>query len=58
MTNEHENPVICAVCIHTGKITTLKDGKHLTCELRNNKPIYGSKPKWCPLKESEGKNEI
>ena len=46
-----EIPVICAECKHTGKFVSLKDGHHLTCELKDNKPIYGSKPKWCPLGE-------
>lgn len=54
---ENESPVICAVCEHTGKCVDLKDGKHLTCELCNKRPIYGSKPKWCPLKESEEEKE-
>ena len=41
-------PVICAECTDAGKIIRLADGNHLTCGLMNAKPIYGSKPKWCP----------
>lgn len=41
-------PVICAECNDTGKIVSLKDGRHLTCALMDDKTIYGSKPKWCP----------
>ena len=53
-----DKPVICAECKDTGKIVSLKDGSHLTCALENNKPIYGSKPKWCPKeKTQEGKQE-
>ena len=44
-------PVICAECNDTGQIVKLKDGDHLTCKLMNDKPIYGSKPKWCPKGE-------
>lgn len=50
-------PIICAECKHTGKIITLKDGDHLTCELKDNKAIYGSKPKWCPLEIKEKNND-
>lgn len=49
-------PVICAECKHTGKFQHFKDGTHLTCELKDNKVIYGSKPKWCPLAELKGEN--
>ena len=41
-------PIICAECTDTGKITKLNDGNHLTCALMGNRPIWGSKPKWCP----------
>jgi len=41
-------PVICAECADTGRIVKMTDGNHLTCELMNGKPVYGSKPKWCP----------
>jgi len=47
----NDDPVICAVCKDTGAFVKLKDGNHLTCSLMGDKPIYGSKPKWCP-KES------
>ena len=43
-----DNPVICAECRNTGNIITLQDGRHLSCALMDNKPIWGSKPKWCP----------
>lgn len=46
-----DSPVICAECKDTGTFVKLKDGNHLTCSLMGDKPIYGSKPKWCP-KES------
>ena len=48
MTNQEDDPVICAECRDTGTIITLKDGRHLTCELMGNRPIWGSKPRWCP----------
>ena len=48
MRTAEDKPVICAECRDTGKITTLKDGNHLTCHLKNDKPIYGSMPSWCP----------
>lgn len=43
-----DKPVICAVCRDTGRITRLPDGNHLTCALMDERPIWGSKPKWCP----------
>lgn len=43
-----EVPVICAECADAGRILRLADGNHLTCNLMDGKPIYGSKPKWCP----------
>ena len=43
-----DKPVICAECRDTGRIATLKDGRHLTCHLMNDRPIYGSMPSWCP----------
>lgn len=52
---DNDSPVICAMCEHTGRFVTLQDGKHLTCELKDNKPIYGSKPSWCPLKKKTSK---
>lgn len=52
-----DKPVICAECKDTGKIVGLKDGNHLTCSLTNNRPIYGSKPKWCPKETPEGKEQ-
>ena len=52
-----DKPVICAECKDTGKIVGLKDGNHLTCSLTNNRPIYGSKPKWCPKETQEGKEQ-
>ena len=50
---EMDNPVICAECKDTGKIVKLKDGNHLTCELKDGKPIYGSKPSWCPKRAND-----
>lgn len=49
------DPVICAECNYVGKIVHLDiSGDYLTCEKMNNKVIYNSKPKWCPLnKERE-----
>lgn len=47
-----DDPVICAECKDTGTIIELKDGRHLTCELMNNRPIWGSKPKWCPKRRA------
>ena len=47
-----DDPVICAECKDTGTIIKLKDGRHLTCELMNNRPIWGSKPKWCPKRRA------
>lgn len=47
--NKYE-PVICAECNYVGKIVHLDiSGDYLTCEKMNNKVIYNSKPKWCPL---------
>ena len=43
-----DKPVICAVCRDTGVIVRLPDGNHLTCALMDGRPIWGSKPKWCP----------
>lgn len=56
-TVETSEPVICAECKYTGKFKHLKDGTHLTCELKDNKVIYGSKPKWCPLVELKSEEE-
>lgn len=47
----NDTPVICAECKDTGEIIALRDGHHLTCALMKGKPIYGSKPTWCPKGE-------
>ena len=48
-----DSSVICAECRDTGTIVTLADGNHLTCALCNDKPIWGSKPKWCPKEDGQ-----
>lgn len=42
-----DNPVICADC-NDAHMLTLKDGNVLLCGLMLNKPIWNSKPIWCP----------
>lgn len=44
---DKDNPVICADCRNAG-IIILKGRKVLVCELERNKPIWNSKPIWCP----------
>ena len=41
-------PVICAECIDVGKIVKIQGVNHLSCGLMNDKPVFGSKPSWCP----------
>ena len=53
MTNQVDDPIICAECRDTGTIIELKDGRHLTCELMNNRTIWGSKPRWCPKRREK-----
>lgn len=43
-----DEPVICAECRDTSRIARLSDGNHLTCALMDERPVWGSKPKWCP----------
>lgn len=47
------DPVICAECRHAGPCTYIKGVAYLTCDLKNHKPIFNSKPKWCPLHKEE-----
>lgn len=41
-------PVICAECVDVGRIVVIRDVNHLSCGLMNDRPVFGSKPNWCP----------